>query len=225
MTTVIGPVNSQTIDHGVLIELTLDNTTYYISNCYRDVVYDGNTYQALAGFLNISEIQSNISNANDEIQVSLSAIPATYISLVLSDQVKGGEIHIYRAFFDYTTQLVLASGVFERFSGVISNFSVQEDLDTQGDSPEVTHTITLIASSIMGVLENKVSGRRTNKKDYQIVYAELGNSATDPSMNRVETLFNSSFDFGKPYVAQAASTTTGTPSAPADGGSVYVEQP
>jgi hypothetical protein len=61
----------------------------------------------------------------------------------------------------------------------------------------------------MGVLENKVSGRRTNKQDFQIVYAELANSATDPSMNRVEALFNSSFDFGKPYVAQAASTSKG----------------
>jgi hypothetical protein len=32
---------------------------------------------------------------------------------------------------------------------------------------------------------------------------------TDPSMDRVETLFNSSFDFGKPYVAPAASSTDG----------------
>jgi len=134
-------------------------------------------------------------------------------------------------------------------------------------------------------LENKVSGRRTNRQDYQIYYAELpiafktitaiasnvltsnthglsigdqityydttqlgltqgstyyvigpvaantfklsntlgGTSLTltngsglsldwyyvDPSMDRVETLFNSSFDFGKPYVAPAASSTDG----------------
>jgi hypothetical protein len=62
----------------------------------------------------------------------------------------------------------------------------------------------------MGVLENKVSGRRTNQEDYQIVWPELGNSATDPSMNRVEALFNSSFDFGKPYKASAASNVGGT---------------
>jgi hypothetical protein len=29
-------------------------------------------------------------------------------------------------------------------------------------------------------------------------------------MNRVEALFNSSFDFGKPYKASAASTVSGT---------------
>ena len=209
MTTTITEVDGNNIEHGVLIDLTLDGTTYYISNCYKQITYNSNTYQALAGFLNVSEIQSNITNANDEIQVSLSAIPPTYIAATLGEPIKGGEINVYRAFFDYTTQEVITNAVYRRFTGIISNFSVQEDITTEGSSPDVTHTITIIASSIMGVLENKISGRRTNKRDYQEVWSELGNSSTDPSMNRVEVLFNSSFDFGKPYVARAASTTNG----------------
>ena len=290
MSTTIPEVDSNSIEYGVLIDLTLDGTTYYISNCYKSVVYNSNTYQALAGFLTVSEIQNNISNANDEVQVSLSAIPPIYIEKTLDTQIKGGEINIYRAFFDYTTQEVLKDGsgnpkVYRRFTGVISNYSVQEDINTQGSSPEVNHTITIIASSIMGVLENKVSGRRTNQEDYSIQWAELpivnktitnitsnlltsanhalgiGNSIVyndttqlglvngttyfliapvatntftlsatptgasisltngaglsldyypvDPSMNRVEALFNSSFDFGKPYKGQAASTVGG----------------
>lgn len=212
MTTTITQVTENNIEHGVLIDLTLDGLTYYISNCYKTITHDGNDYLALAGFLNVSEIQSNISNANDEIQVSLSAIPPTYIAATLGEPIKGGEINIYRAFFDYTTQEIITGAVYKRFTGVISNFSVQEDLDVEGTSPEVTHTITIIASSIMGVLENKISGRRTNKKDFDIVYTEIGNSGTDPSMDRVETLFNSSFDFGKPYVAKAASTVNGNQS-------------
>jgi len=210
MSTTITQVDGNAIEHGVLIDLTLDDTTYYVSNCYKSVVYDngtGNhTYEALAGFLTVSEIQNNISNANDEIQVSLSAIPPTYIAATLDTQIKGGEINIYRAFFDYTTQQVITDAVYRRFTGIISNYSVQEDINTLGQTPEVNHTITIIASSIMGVLENRVSGRRTNQEDYQIVWAELGNSSTDPSMNRVEALFNSSFDFGKPYNGSAASS-------------------
>jgi hypothetical protein len=68
-----------------------------------------------------------------------------------------------------------------------------------------------MASSIMGVLENKIAGRRTNKQDYQMYWAELNNVnyATDPSMTRIDVLYNSSFDFGKKYVAQAASTVNG----------------
>jgi hypothetical protein len=209
MTTTIPEVNSRNIEHGVLIDLTLDGTTYYISNCYKEIVYLGNTYQALAGFLTVSEIQSNISNANDEIQVSLSAIPPTYIAATLGTQIKGGEINIYRAFFDYATQEVISGAIYKRFTGVISNFSVQEDIDISQQSAEVTHTITVIASSIMGVLENKISGRRTNQEDYQIVWAEIGNSSNDPSMDRVEALFNQSFDFGKKYTGQAVSNVNG----------------
>lgn len=299
MTTTITAVdNERSIEHGVLIDLTLDGTTYYISNCYKSIVYDngtGNhTYQALAGFLSVSEIQSNISNANDEIQVSLSAIPPEYIAATLGQPIKGGEINIYRAFFDYNTQEVITGEIYKRFTGIISNFSVQEDLDVVNAEPSVNHTITIIASSIMGVLENKFSGRRTNKQDYQIYWPELpipfktitaissnvltsashglsvgdqityydttqlgltqgatyyviapvtsstfklsntsgGTSLTltngsglsldwyytDPSMNRVEVLFNSSFDFGKKYVAQAASSVRGTPGAGGGGG-------
>jgi len=210
MTITIPEVDTERkIEFGVLIDLTLDGTTYYVSNCYKSVDYNGNTYQALAGFLSVSEIQSNISNANDEIQLGLSAIPPSYIAATLGTQIKGGEVNIYRVFFDYTTQEVITDAVYRRFTGIISNFSVQEDLDTTGESPEVTHTITIIASSIMGVLENKISGRRTNREDYQLVWPELGNSATDKSMDRVDTLFNSTFDFGKKYNGNAVSNVNG----------------
>lgn len=214
MTTIISAVDTErSIEHGVLIELTLDATTYYISNCWKDIVYNNgtgdHTYLALAGFLTVSEIQNNISNANDEIQLSLSAIPANYIAATVGTQIKGGKINIYRAFFDYTTQEVITGEIYRRFAGVISNFAVQEDINTQGNIPEVNHTITVTASSIMGVLENMVSGRRTNKDDFKIVWPEIANSSTDPSMNRVETLFNQSFDFGKPYTGGAASSVNG----------------
>jgi len=211
MTTIMTSVDTErSVEHGVLIDLTLDGTTYFISNCYKNITYGGNTYEALAGFLQVSDIQNNITNANDEIQISLSAIPANYIAATLGQPIKGGEVNIYRAFFDYKTQEVIAGEIYRRFTGIISNFSVQEDLDVVNAEPSVNHTITIIASSIMGVLENKISGRRTNRQDYQIVWPELSNNASDPSMDRVEVLFNSSFDFGKPYVAPAASTVNGS---------------
>jgi hypothetical protein len=220
MTTTIPAVDTErSIEHGVLIDLTLDSTTYYISNCWKSITYNGNTYQALAGFLTVSEIQSNISNANDELQVSLSAIPANYIAATVGTQIKGGEINIYRVFFDYKTQEVITGEIYKRFAGIISNFAVQEDINTLASIPEVNHTITITASSIMGVLENMVSGRRTNKDDFKIVWPELANSSTDPSMNRVETLFNQSFDFGKKYTGQAASTVNGGGSSGGGGGS------
>lgn len=220
MTTPITAVDTEVrIEHGVLIDLTLDNTEYNISNCYKAVSYNAKTYTALAGFLNVSEIQSNISSSNDDIQVVLSAIPSAYITAILGQPIKGGEISIYRAFFDYNTQEILSGEIYKRFTGVITNFNVSEDIDVQNAEPSMTHTITVIASSILGVLENRFSGRRTNPQDINVIYTEISNSGTDPSFDRVSTLHNANFDFGRPYTAKTASTGTGNNTIGSSGGS------
>jgi hypothetical protein len=207
-----GGVTNNRIEHGVLIELTLNATTYYISNCYKTIPYDGHDYVALGGFLNISEMQNNLANTNDEIQISLSAIKGDYITAVLNQPIKGGSVAIYRAFFNYNTQEVLTGGVYKRYQGILTNYGINEDFQSSGQGAEITHTIVVTASSIMGVLENRVAGRRTNIKDYQFNWGEANFTTAikdDPSMSRVEALYNSSFDFGRPYTAKVSSTVDG----------------
>ena len=222
MTQVIESVANNSISHGMLIELTLQNENgqgeiHYISNCYRDIVYQGNTYTALAGFLSIGDLQHDLKSSNNEITISLSAIPGEYLTSVLGYQVKGGNVKLYRVFFDPSTyQVAVLSGVeqvFMRYNGYITNYSVSEDISS-GDL-NVSHTIAIMASSINGLLENRTAGRRTNRKSYTVRYNDRilttvgadvvatglvlsANVVNDPSMNRVETLHNASFDFGKP---------------------------
>lgn len=208
------------IQHGILLDLTLNNTTYYLSTCAGNLVYNGNTYTGLAGYLSISEIQSNIANSNDELSISLSAFPADYLDLVVDTPIKGGSVSVYRAFFDNTTNDLITAPttqVKKRFSGIISNYAVQEDIDISGQGGSVNHTITIICSSLMGWLENKISGRRTNQQDYQSLFANptentyinVNTIQTDPSMNRVQALYNANFDFGRPYKGTTASTPSG----------------
>lgn len=223
MTQVMAAVDSYSIEHGLLLELSLQTTdstfeTYYISNCYRDIVYNGRTYTALAGFLQVGELQQDISASNNEINIGMSAIPPEYITAILGAQVKGGKVRILRVFFDSATQQVAVIGgvtqIFPRFNGIITNYNVSEEVSQNVNGGEVSHTITVVASSINGVLENRVSGRRTNRKNYQyryddkkifysggvVVSGNILSSAitTDQSLNRIETLHNASFDFGKP---------------------------
>lgn len=210
MSTTIPAVNGPVISHGVLIDLTLNGTTYRISNCYKTIRYNNLDYTALAGFLSISDIQNNITSSSEEIQLGLSAIPSVYIEEILGQPIKGGSIVIYRAFFDYNTEEVLVGEIYPRFNGIITNFSVQEDTNIDGQTADISHTITIMASNVMGVLENRISGRRTNRQDYQYNWGEAYFTTailTDPSMNRVESLHNSSFDFGRKYTAPATNTT------------------
>lgn len=308
MSTTITQVNVPKITHASLIDLTLNDVTYYVSSAYKPVVFNGKTYIALAGLLSVSEIQGNISNSGDEIQIGLSAIPSEYIQAILGQPIKGGSVSVYRAFFDETTQQFTTA--YKRFTGVISNFSVQEDIDPDTNSPTATHSITVICSSIMGVLENKFSGRRTNSQDYQNIFWPAatgyplwhfgfstrtvntiasnvitfasnhnlkvndkiyyysasanglikdtmyyvasvpaanqvtvslyvnGPAATlvdgtglsltfrvylifeDPSFDRVDTLHNNAFDFGRPY-RSTAGNSTGNTSSPPDSGLIY----
>lgn len=246
MAQTIQAVTSPHIEHGMLLDLILPNPdwdselpegpsnlrniTYYISNCYTNVVYNGRTYVALAGFLDISDLQGDLQNTNNEMSISLSAIPSAYIEAIIGEPIKGGTIRIYRVFFDSETQLIKqVSGidqVFMRFDGIITNFAVQEDTGiTDLAGGDVTHTITVTCSSVLGVLENRYSGRRTNTTSYQSTdgttadlrftnfyyyypnatdrtIASLEKNITtaikvDPSMDRVVALKNASFDFGK----------------------------
>ena len=183
--------------------------TYHISNCYKSITHNGKTYTALAGFLTVSEIQSNISSTNDDIQVGLSAIPSAYIRAIMGQPIKGGDLSIYRAFFNYTTQEIISGEIYKRFTGAITNYNIAEDIDPNTEAPSITHTITIVASSILGVLENKVTGRRTNPDDLAVIHAEIANSGTDPSFDRIPTLHNANFDFGRPYTAKTASSQTG----------------
>jgi hypothetical protein len=224
MTQQMAAVNSYSIEHGLLLELSLQTTdttyeTYYISNCYKDIVFQGRTYTALAGFLQVGELQQDISASNNEINIGMSAIPPEYITAILGAQIKGGKVKIYRVFFDQATQQVAVingvTQIFPRFNGIITNYNVSEEVSQNVNGGEVSHTITVVASSINGVLENRVSGRRTNRKSYQYRYDDrritfqnngvvvggniLSSAITsDPSLNRIETLHNASFDFGKP---------------------------
>lgn len=210
MAQTIAAVSSPGIEHGVLIDLSLPDPTtgaatlYRISNCYTNVTYNGNTYTALGGFLEVTDIQGDLQLTNNEITVGLSAIPAEYIEAIMQKEIKGGTLRIYRAFFDTATQQVQTIGgvqqVFLRFDGIINNYAIQEDVASY-QTADVTHTITVTASSILSVLENRRSGRRTNEQSYQQYFAEQNitpNVTSDKSMSRVVALRAASFDFGKP---------------------------
>jgi hypothetical protein len=182
------------------------NKEYYLTNCYTNLSYLGRSYRAQGGLLDVEDIQADLQSTNNEINVGLSAIPSNLIETVLGQQIKGSEIKIYRAFFDSATQRILVEDavtqVFMRFNGVVTNYAIQEQISGSAPDVDISYTITLTCSNVFGVLENRVSGRRTNSKSYNVAYAGerfiTSGITTDPSMSRVETLRNASFDFGKP---------------------------
>ena len=195
MATSIPPVTgTNNIQHSMLIDLTLDDTTYYLSGAYYPVVANGNTYTELGSFLGVSDIPEDIKATNGDIGLSLTGIPsdADYMNEVLTTPIKGGVVKIYRAFFndDYTVD---AANIFQRYNGIITNFSITEDFN-YSDGVN-TNSIGITCASVNTILENKVAGERSNITDRQKYFP------TDLTFNRVTELHNVQFDFGKKYSA------------------------
>tara|TARA_R100001460_G_scaffold38649_1_gene73176 strand:+ start:10762 stop:11403 length:642 start_codon:yes stop_codon:yes gene_type:complete len=192
MATTITPVQQDHISSCLLVDLTLDGTTYYISGAYKPVTYNSNTYTELGSFLQVSEFQEDIRTTNGDISLTLSGIPSeqNYLSLILTTPVKGGNISVYRGFYDTTTHELDTSQVYKRFQGVITNFAIQEDF-TPGST--LTNSVTVTCASINAILENKINGQRTNPDDRDRLFP------SDAVFDRVPQLYNISFDFGKEY--------------------------
>jgi uncharacterized membrane protein YgcG len=192
MARTIAPVQEDHIKHAMFIDLTLGGTTYYISSAYKPITYNSNTYTELGAFLQLGEIQEDIKTTNGDIGLRLNGIPSDndYISLILGSPVKGGEVVVYRGFFNDDLTLDSAN-VFQRFKGVITNFAIEEDVDILEGIR--TNSVSVSCSSIVTVLENKTSGQRTSPIDRDRVFPG------DQTFKRVPDLQFVQFDFGREF--------------------------
>ena len=160
------------------------------SSFNRPVTIDGDVFLPLGNLLGISSSSSDIRLSEEELTITISGVPLTSIPEIINSGIKGSSIQIWRVFFDITTGdlLDIPNNPASKFRGLVNNYSIEEDF-TPG-SQTTTNTILLSCASSVAILANKVSGRRTNPIDQKALYP------FDVSMDRVNTLANSNFNFG-----------------------------
>lgn len=175
-----------------------DYSVLRFSDFNRPYILDGELYSNLGSLLSVSTSASEIRASATEVSIIISGIPAGSVAEVLDNNPKGSAIQIKRAFFSPTTGEILpvAGNPAIKFIGIVSNYAMDEDWDFRGQ--QSTFTISLICSSVLSVLQNKVTGRRTNPYDQDNFYPG------DSGMNRVPTVVNTNFQFGAPPGTLAA---------------------
>ena len=188
MSTTITEVTANNIKHCLLIDLQIDSTTYYISNSWKAITYNSNTYQELGAFLSVGEFQEDIKTTNGDLNMVLTGIPAGNVQTVLTNQVKGGAVTIYRAFFDDNYAV---TNVYPRYKGIITNYNISENVDLENGG--ITNTVGISVASINTILENRVNGQRTNPQDRNEFFPG------DQTFDRVPVINNTAFDFGREY--------------------------
>lgn len=153
---------------------------------------DSEPFDALAGLIAIGDTQRDIKSTANETTITLVGIDQAWLSWVLSQEIKGAQIEMWHGFFDENGALITTGGeggLYKFFTGFISSFSISEQW--MEEIREMVGTITVSASSIQIILQNRTAGRYTNNNSWQFF------NAGDTSMNRVSSIETLNFFFGK----------------------------
>lgn len=162
------------------------------TDCHHDIVYDGKTYKGVGGLMALTASGSELKSSSSEVTVTVSGIDNSALAGILNSRVKAAPVQLNRIFFTPSNAPIIIANnnnVISRYNGFISNYSLQEEYDINGRT--ATNTMVFTCSSSLDLLSNKIAGRKTNPSSQNKFYPN------DKSMDRVPTLENASFDFGK----------------------------
>jgi hypothetical protein len=209
--TTINAVNSPSIRHGEFVKMTIGRalTVYTFCNAPAPITVGGVTFTNLGALLSVGDVQRDIKATSDDMTIQLTGINPTMVGIILSSDIKGSLVEVWRGFFDSNNQIITTptTQFFKRYQGIINNVSISENFDSEQRTRVATCSVS--CSSMRRVLENRFSGVRTNQNNWQSLYPSL---PLDTSMNRVAEISNQYFDFGKPPIVQtqASDLITGT---------------
>lgn len=195
MTTTMNALLSANIRHAEFVRLQIGNpvtSTYSFCNAAAPITVSGITFANLGMLLSLGDIPQDIKSTSDDITISLTGIDPTNIGLILSSNIKGSTVEIWRGFLDSDNQIITSptTQFFKRYTGIINSVGISEDFNQEARTRVATCTIA--CTSMRKVLENRVAGLKTNQKSWQFYYPG------DTSMNRVAAISNQYFDFGAP---------------------------
>jgi hypothetical protein len=181
-----------------LIVTSNDNitTTHTFSSSYKNEVINGSTYLALGGLLSVGTQQRDLRVTNSDTVITLSGLQSENIYLVLGTKIKGSLVEIYRGFYDDQYSLV---NTVRRYNGVVTSYTLNEDLQVENHNDNFV--ISINCSAFKTVLENRVSGRKTNGTSWKVF------NPTDTSMDNVQAISQAYFDFGKPPQGTTTNST------------------
>ncbi|OOZ41674.1 hypothetical protein BOW53_03065 [Solemya pervernicosa gill symbiont] len=142
----------------VLTEIEWDSGTQRLTDTYKDIVHNGNTYLANGLLLNIGDITEELELTNNSLKITLTAVQQDVLALLLSGDYHNRAVIIHRGLLD-DGELLVVDPV-SVFRGQIDDFRFEED-------PRAgTATISLTVAGEWSDFE-RVAGRRTNDADTQ----------------------------------------------------------
>lgn len=192
----IPPVqNTNIIRYADFVRMTTPSATYRFATTPTAITVsavDSQPFTALGQLVKVGNATRDIKSTANETTVMLTGIDPTMLALVLGTEIKGAQLEMWHGFFDANGQLLTTGGtggLYKFFNGYVNSFAINEQWfeEVRG----YFGTITISASSIQLILQNRLAGRYTNNNSWQFY------NSTDTSMNRVAFIQNINYAFGK----------------------------
>ena len=147
------------IDPVILLEIGF-GTPIYLTNAPFDITSSvsgsSRTYLTNGHLKNISGVNETNKPTKNSLQITLSGVDQTYISIALSENIINKEVYIYRGFLD--TNNALISDPFLLFFGTIDEYRINDTTNTAN--------LVLNLTSHWGNFQ-KISGRVTTDNSQQ----------------------------------------------------------
>jgi len=193
---VIAPVdNTNNIRFADFVRVTAPDGTYRFSTAPMEITVsavDALPFNALGQLVKVNDVTRDIKSTANETTFSLIGIDTANLGFVLGQQIKGSKIEAWKGFFNTNGELITtggAGGLYQYFNGYISTYNISEQWMEEVRS--YVGVITVAASSIQLILQNRIAGRYTNDSSWQFF------NPGDTSMDRVSVVQNVNYYFGK----------------------------
>jgi hypothetical protein len=153
---------------------------------------DANPFDAANSLLTIGDVQRDIKSTANETTVTLVGLDVALLGWILSQEIKGCLIEMWHGFFNTNNELITTGGtggLYKFFTGYINSFSISENY--MEEARAYVGIISVSASSIQIILQNRTAGRYTNDNSWQFF------NPGDTSMNRIAFIQGVNYFFGK----------------------------
>ena len=148
---------------------TVSNLNLYLTNCYKSITHNNNNYIAGAGLLKLSPVEETQEVQSTSINIELSAVPITLLSLIEQNKVIGGEVNIHQCFFNTVTNLVQGE-VYHKWSGALTSYDHVEDNQQAVINVECKSIIGALISGKNGRFTSDTSIKQFNQNDMSASY-------------------------------------------------------
>jgi hypothetical protein len=181
---------------------------------------DASPFAGLGSLVKVGTAQRDIKSTANETTLTIVGIDTAKLAWVLGANIKGSQVEMWHGFFDANNQLITStsvewvnninlevpwtnttgdivewtsstsgSGLYQFFNGYINSFSISEQY--MEEARAYFGVITISASSIQLILQNRTAGRYTNNPSWTFW------NSLDNSMNRVNYIQTINYQFGK----------------------------